>query len=313
MDVKYLDGADSKLYMRFEQPIPNSQGMGIWQDRAFVLYDTGVCAVYDLKVRSGKVIDHFPLGSYNSGAPTRDYLNHANSCMFSAIHHNGNPIPLLYVVTGTGTGTDEDGYFYRCAVEDITMTLDEQGREHYAAHTIQTITYKPEGIENVPFEQPCWGCPAFFVDSGKNALYLFSARYRTKREFLPADGKNTYIITKFHLPDPAEGGMVRLPPSDIVDQFTAESDVPFTQGGTLLDDRIYYTFGCPAIGYRDAMLVFDLKNRCICAQVDNMDEAFGGEEVECCAPYKGKLLCNTCTGAIYVVKDGVLPFPATEE
>jgi len=313
MDIRYLDGADSKLYMRFEQPIKNAQGMAIWQDRAFILYDTGVCAVYDLKERSGKVIDHFKLGSYNDGTPTRDYLNHANSCMFSGIHHNGNPIPLLYVVIGTGIGTDEDGYFYRCAVEDITMTLDEQGRETYSARTIQIITYKPEGIESTPFEQPCWGCPASFVDSEKNAFYLFSARYRTKKGCVPEGEHNAYIITRFELPDPAAGGMVRLTPADIVDQFAAQSDMPFTQGGTLLDDKIYYTYGCPKIGYHDAILVFDLKERCVCAQVDNMDRAFDDEEIECCAVYDGKLLCNTCTGSIYVVKDGVLPFPAAQQ
>ncbi len=44
-----LSGADSKLYMRFEKAWHRAaQGMGIWGDRAFILYDTGACAVYDL-------------------------------------------------------------------------------------------------------------------------------------------------------------------------------------------------------------------------------------------------------------------------
>ena len=97
MDMLNLSGADSKLYMRFEKAWHRAaQGMGIWGDRAFILYDTGACAVYDLVTRNEKPLDVIKLGSYNDGVPTRDYLNHANDCMFSKTHYEGNPIPLLY-------------------------------------------------------------------------------------------------------------------------------------------------------------------------------------------------------------------------
>ena len=55
----------AKRYMTCHRPVPNTQGMGIWEDRAFMLYDTGVCAVFDLQSRSRKPLDVFPLGSYN--------------------------------------------------------------------------------------------------------------------------------------------------------------------------------------------------------------------------------------------------------
>ena len=303
----HLDGSKSTLFMKFERKLPAAQGMDIWEDRAFILFDTGYCGVYNLQTRDPEAVDLFPLGSYNSGVPSRDYLNHANSCMFSGEHRNGNPIPLLYVTIGTGTGADKDGYFYRCAVEELICTRRADGTEHYKARTVQVISYQPEGIEATPYEPPCWGCPAFFVDSVSGLLYIFSARYRTKRGCVPEGKKNAYIVTKFQLPDVERGGLVHLTPQDIQDQFAVESNVLFTQGGALYDNRIYYTFGCPKGGYPNRVLVFDLIKRELDAAVENLDEAFFEEEIECCARYRGKLLCNTTSGSIFALEDGLVP------
>lgn len=291
-----------KRYMTCHRPVPNSQGMAIWEDRAFMLYDTGVCAVFDLQSRSRKPLDVFPLGSYNSGKPTRDYLNHANSCMFSRTHWDNNPIPLLYVTIGCGIGTDENGYFYRCAVENIVEREDGC----YEAKTVQTITYLPEGELPTGVEHPCWGSPCLMVDNDEGFLYLFSARYRTKRGCVPEGKKNAFLITKFPLPDPKQGGMVRLTPADILDQFAVESEVLFTQGGTIFDGKLYYTYGCPKIGYPVQIMVFDLKNKCLAAQSGDLSAAFCEEEIECCAPYQGKLLCNTCDGSIFEVDPNLI-------
>lgn len=302
-----FDGSKSRLYMKFHKEMPSAQGMDVWENRAFILYDTGGCGVYDLESKNPQPLDFFRLGSYNPGIPSKDYLNHANSCMFGDIHLEGNPIPLLYVTIGTGIGKDEDGFYYRCGVENITRTVDLEGKEHYSSKLVQVISYQPEGIEEVPYEAPCWGCPAFFIDSAAGFLYIFSARYRTKRGCVPEGEKNAYIITKFSLPGLDAGEMVHLTPKDILDQFVVESDVLFTQGGTLLDHRIYYTFGCPKHDYPVTLMVFDLEKKCLTAQVGNMDEAFGGEEIECCARYQGKMLCNTCDGSIFVLEDGLIP------
>ena len=229
MEEQHLDGRGSTLYMTCHKPLPSAQGMGVWDDRAYILYDTGVCAVFDLKTRNSRPAAVFPLGSYNAGKPSRDYLNHANSCMFSAVHWEGNPIPLLYVTVGTGIGEDADGYFYRCAVENIL----EQEDGSFRAETVQTISYRSAGTLAPGFEQPCWGCPCFLVDNDAGFLYLFSARHRTKRGCVPEGEKNAYIITKFPLPDPKTGGKVLLGPEDILDQFAVQSDVLFTQGGTI--------------------------------------------------------------------------------
>lgn len=290
------DGSRSRLYMRFDKILRSAQGMAVWHDEAFILYDTGACAVYDLKTRAEKPLASFRLASFNEGMPSADYKNHANHCMFVGTHYQGNPIPLLYVTTGAGTGADEDGYYYRLSVENIVRT-----GEGYQAHSVQTITYQPSDTEGTPWVAPCWGCPAFFADTEEKALYIFSARYRTKRGCVPEGEKNAYIITRFPLPEVQEGTMIRLSAKDIQDQFVVESDVEFTQGGQLTGGVLYYTFGCPKIGYPDRMMAFDVHEKKALYMVDHLDEALCGEEIECCDWYEGKLLCNTCDGGLYVL------------
>lgn len=300
---KILDGSKSTLYMSCHQPLHNGQGMDIFGDRAYILYDTGVCGVFDLKTRDPRPVGVFQLGSYNNGKPTRDYLNHANSCMFSKTHKDGNPIPLLYVTIGTGVGTDADGYFYRCAVENVV----EQGEGMFTAETVQTISYVPEGKIPAGFEHPCWGSPCMMLDNDGGFLYMFSARYRTKAGCVPEGAQNAYIITKFPLPDPEKGGMIYLRPEDILDQFAIPSDVLFTQGGTIADGKLYYTYGYPKGGYPLHILVFDLHSKTLCAHIGNLTESFRGEEIECCGIYDKQLLCNTCIGSIFKIEEGLIP------
>ena len=297
MNSAIRDGSASTLYMKYQKILPSAQGMAVWRDRAYILYNTGVCAVYDLSSRAFQPVAAFPLGSYNDGKPTRDYLNHANHCMFGSLHLDGNPIPLLYVTVGTGIGADEDGYYYRLSVENIVKTGDA-----YRSQVLQTVTYRPSGPVPAPFVAPCWGCPAFFADNDANALYIFSARYRTKRGCVPEGERNAYIITRFDLPSLSDGPMVRLAAADIRDQFSVESDVPFTQGGQLTDGILYYTFGCPKAGYPVRVMAFDMERKALKWQAENMDEAFCGEEIECCDWYEGQLLCNTNGGSLYTLR-----------
>ena len=295
------DGSRTQLYMRFQKQLRSAQGMAIHNERAYMLYDSGWCAVHDLNERDAKPLDFFPLGSMNEGTPSKEYRNHSNQAMFGTLHHEGNPIPLLYVTAGSGIGKDADGFYYRCAVENIVQTMDENGAEHHRAETLQTICYQPDGIENTAFAPPCWGCPAFFPDTENGFLYIFSARYRTKRECIPEGESNAMIITKFPLPKLSDGAMVHLKPKDILDQFIIPSDTAFTQGGLLVGDQLIYTFGCPKIGYPDEIMVFDVRQKKQTAHIRNLDEALHGEELESCAVYCGNLMLNTCDGGIYTL------------
>jgi len=292
-----MQQGNARLFMKYERKLRAGQGMDIWQDRAFLLFDSGMCGVYDLKSRKEEALAFFPLGSYNEGTPSREYRNHANSCMFGSVIPEGKDMPLLYVTVGSGVGADADGFYYRCAVEEISRS----GESDYQARTLQVITYQPEDMGDLSWEQPSWGCPAFFADEEKKALYIFSARYRTKRGCVPEGKKNAYIVTKFDLPDVEKGGMIRLTPRDIRDQFSVESEVLFTQGGALYAGKIYYTFGCPSHDYPDQVMVFDLEKKRLLAHIGDMDEGFCREEIECCARYGDKFLCNTSTGSIYEV------------
>ena len=164
----YVSPEQSPLVMRYQKVLRSAQGMAIWGDLAFVLHHTGYCAVYDLESRCETCLTQFPLGSYNDGVPSAEYTNHSNQCMFSGTCLDGNPIPLLYVTAGNHFGEDENGYYYRCAVENIVLNRDEEGNVSGSSTLIQTISYKNDGIEDTPFESPCFGCPAWFADSEKD-------------------------------------------------------------------------------------------------------------------------------------------------
>lgn len=123
---------------------------------------------------------------------------------------------------------------------------------------------------------------------------------------MPEGKQNAYIVTKFDLPPLDAGAKVILTPKDIRDQFTAASDVQLTQGGTLADGRIYYTFGNPKRGYPLELMVFDLEEKRIIARINHLNEAFRGEEIECCGFYNGMLLCNTNEGGIFKMNGRLL-------
>ena len=294
METTRKDGSASKLFMPFEKLVRSSQGMAIHGDRAFILYDSGLCGVYNLKTRDPAPVASFRLGSYNEGEPTPDYRNHANHCLFGTREREGS-LPYLYVTIGSGIGADEDGYFYRMSVEKIT----EEG-DSYRSEVLQTISYVPSEVP-APFVSPCWGCPAFFADEDEGALYIFSARYRTKRGCVPEGEQNAYIITRFDLPKLSDGSFVRLSGSDIRDQFSVKSNVLFTQGGQLTDGVIYYTFGCPGHEYPVRLMAFDLRQKKLLWEADNLSEAFRMKEIECCDWYQGQLLCNTNGGDLIAV------------
>lgn len=286
-----------KPVMRYNKVYNSAQGMAIYSSWVFQLYHTGKCAIYDLKTQSQSPLAVFPLGSSNDGVPNDNYTNHSNQCMFSNRYINGNELPLLYVTTGYGTTVDDDGYFYRCAVENITLEKDADGRITGGhSETVQTICYKDGGIEDTQWQQPCWGCPAWFIDIQGSSIYMFSSKYRTTAAFKEYWPDNRYIITRFPLPDPEDGGCVTFGPKDIIDQFDCPFDIPFTQGGMIAGSKLFYSFGNgdkEDYLYPDGLRVYDLEKKCLCAKMDLKDSCLGTEEVESISFFGNELYINT--------------------
>ncbi|MBP5270516.1 MAG: hypothetical protein ILO42_06135 [Clostridia bacterium] len=302
---KTVCGSGAAEYMRMDRQGHAFQGMAVWKDLLFQLFDTGICAVYDLLSRAPEPLAVFPLGSHNDGVPDKNYKNHCNQCMFSDIIPEGGEIPLLYVTSGSGTGYDEDGFFYRCSVERITLTRDSGGRiRGGSAETVQTVGYLPGGELPEGVEEPAWGCPAWFPDTREGLIYVFSARYRTTKDYLHLYSENRYKVTAFRLPDPAAGGFVRLGAEDILSQKIYPYDIIFTQGGLYEDGKIFYTFGAGHDPYPNGLRVFDLRSGGISAGIDLTGSVFAAEEPEACVFWRGGLYVNTNTkprgGLFYV-------------
>ena len=306
----FLQLISQDMRFRLEKQLPSAQGMAIYDDNLFQLYHTGYCAVHNLKEKDSKPNAFFPLGSVNEGYPNKDYTNHANQCMFSTIRCNDNALPLMYVTTGNGIGYDDEGFFYRCCVENILLERNINGKVVSGrSELLQTISYRDEGIDNSIWESPCWGCPAWFVDSKNERLYMLSCRYRTTIEYADRIGNNAYIITSFPLPDPFSTKKVIYTASDILDQFICPFDTLFTQGGMYYNGKIYYTFGLGNDNnfcYPDRLKVFDLNKRICERTIDLSQSILGIEEIECCAFYNGELYVNTNADSVGVYSLGSL-------
>ncbi len=287
-----------KLYMEFHNPTEevfgkrrSVQGMAIHGDTAFVLYHSGLAAAYDLVSRDPKPLGVFKLGSYCRNKEDKRYDNHANDAMFGGFLP-GEDFPLMYVTAGNSGDIDEKGFIGYCAVEQIRL---KDGV--YSAQTVQRIYYKNDGIEQTGYEIPGWGWPAALVDIERGFLYYFSARYRTKKEMARPD--NEYIVTKFALPDPTAGD-VTLTALDILDQYTLPfADSFATQGGTIYEDKLYYSFGFGRPDTPDKLNVVDLTKKEYALCEDLSTAVFADEEVECVAFYKGKMLINSQKEKIY--------------
>ena len=289
-----LSAENVRFHMCCDKVLPSAQGMAVYGDHAFMLYHTGHCAVYNLISRASAPVAKFWLASANQGTPSKEYANHSNQCMFSTIHINGSELPLLYVTTGNGVGKDEDGFYWRCAVENILLERDSSANvTGGGSELVQTYSYIPGGEESCGWIAPSWGCPAWFVDSESGGIYIFSARYRTTKEYMHLAEKNNYIVTRFPMTPPEQGGFIRLTAKDILEQFTVPFDIPFTQGGMLRDGKIFYTFGFGDEVYPNGLRIYDLKGQRLLAKMDLSQSVLKDEEIECCSFYGDELFCNT--------------------
>lgn len=185
------------------------------------------------------------------------------------------------------------------------------------------FTYPSQENFNNPagYQKVSWGWPAFFVDTDptsttRDRFYIYGARFRTTASFEAINKStygisnyyqdNAYIVTQFALPElPATeaefGQTVTLYPTDIQDQFTTEYDVYVTQGGTMYQGRIYYSFG---LGGKDAtqkaaIRAIDIAEKEIIAKIDLSDSVFYAVEPESSSIYNGKLTLSMINCKVY--------------
>ncbi len=307
----------TELFMEFENPTErvygvrrSVQGFSVWGDWGFVLFHSGICAVYDLITRAPAPIEVFKLASYHDGEPDKRYANHANDLMFGGTLDGA---PLMYITAGNSGEADERGWLAYCAVEALDITRDETGKPHFSTRLVQSIYYRDAPPADSPYQTPGWGWPASLVDTERGEYVMLSARYRTTKDFVDKYNDNNYIITRFPLPEIKPGNeVVTLTRADIIGQFEAPYDILCTQGGTIADGKLYYTYGFGKVGYPIGMRVFDLRREALTARVDFSFTPFGNIEIECCAMYGDRLLVNTqspkgtTTGYIYALDPAAL-------
>ena len=150
-------------------------------------------------------------------------------------------------------------------------------------------------VDESQWQKIGWGWPAWLVDSTPTAatsgkLYMFSARFRTTDTYVGHNKTvygidnyqedSAYIFTEIDMtkliPTATTntanyGKNIVLTPADINNQFTTPYISGFTQGGTLYNGRIYYSFGATgatsSINGRDYLKVIDIAEEKIVAEL----------------------------------------------
>lgn len=245
-----------------------SQGMAIWKNKAYLLNNTGICRVYDLKKE--KVENEFLLGCANN-------TNHANSATFGNEIIEGCRIPAMYI--------SECGQRKRCFVEGIS-----NGK----SILVQSISATFDGKELPLFQ--------WTVDSKGGFLYGI-----TWDDAHPLDtlGNKVNTVIKYRLPKLKEGTEIVLTEKDIIDSFSVTFP-NIQQGCKVKGNKLYMTLGLEeASSHRKdsgrAIAVIDLKRKKLKKFIDLTKITVN--EPEDLAFYKNNILvwCGQ-QGGLYKVK-----------
>lgn len=163
-------------------PSTTQQGMSIYNGKAFLLYNKGGLAIYDL-------IDKQSIAEITLASASAD--NHCNSANFSTEFASGGVYPLLYISECYGQ--------HRCFVEDVTNS---------GSTLIQTITFSNE---NGDYANSTYS-NAFdwILDNDTNMLMTYG---------LMSDGKHK--IKRFAKPD-TSNATVTLRELDVIDEWIVE-------------------------------------------------------------------------------------------
>ena len=203
------------------------QGMAIHGQYVFLLTNTGLCRIYDM--RKGVFAGSLILASAHE-------KNHANNACFGVEYSkDNNKFPALYI--------SECEAPYRCYVENVT---------EYESRLIQIIQFR---IGNKPQAVHDW-----IVDRETGHIYAITQLYPFNKE---RNGFATQIV-KFGLPS-INTQEVILSDVDIEDSF--EVFFPhILQGGVIYNHTLYLPSGASAdsqvqYGKEKAIVIIDLKKK----------------------------------------------------
>lgn len=213
----------------------SAQGMAIWNDKAYLLNNTGICRIFNLNTET--VVSSFLLDSYGRN-------NHANSASFGCEVVGGNSIPVIYVT--------ECHRRNRCFVENIV-----NGK----SYLVQTITATKDGKE-IPIY-------LWTVDEKRKFLYGVT---RDDSNQLDSLGNKVNTIIKYRLPSLNDGKEVVLTDKNIVDAFSVVFP-NILQGGKVKGNYMYIASGLEESSrYRKdskrAIVIINLKKKNIKRIID---------------------------------------------
>lgn len=207
----------------------NTQGFEVFGNYMFVLQSTGICNV--IKRSTNTVVSKFNLGSYDASTAN---LNHANTCNFGKDIASGSSFPYLYISPGAVGAQNE----WKCFVEKINGS--EQGG--FSSSLVQTITLDISGFSAKGYKS-YWSVPCWLVDKERGYLWTFGAIKRTTYAETGEDlASNMYIAHKFAIPSVSSANAT-LTADDVLQESVFPFDVYATQGGTMYNGKIYYSFG----------------------------------------------------------------------
>ena len=201
------------------------QGMAIYGEYAFLLTNTGLCEIYDMRK------DLFAGSLVLASAHAKNHAN--NACFGVEYPKDNNKFPALYISECVAP--------YRCYVENIS---------EYESRLIQIIQFR---IGNKPQAVHDW-----IVDRETNHIYAVTQLYPFNKE---QNGFGTQIV-KFNLPS-IDAQEVILSDVDIEDSF--EVFFPhILQGGVIHNHTLYLPSGTSAdsqvqYGKDKAIVIIDLK------------------------------------------------------
>ena len=203
------------------------QGMAIYGEYAFLLTNTGLCEIYDMRK------DLFAGSLVLASAHAKNHAN--NACFGVEYPKDNNKFPALYI--------SECEAPYRCYVENVT---------EYESRLIQIIQFR---IGNKPQAVHDW-----IVDRETGHIYAITQLYPFNKE---RNGFATQIV-KFGLPS-INTQEVILSDVDIEDSF--EVFFPhILQGGVIYNHTLYLPSGASAdsqvqYGKEKAIVIIDLKKK----------------------------------------------------